>query len=267
MIPLSIGRLECFLVSAGSWMGDGGAVMGVMPKALWKKYLTCDEKNRVPLALNSLIIQTQGKNILIDTGIGNKLSPKKKEIYQASDFELLKNLEKLALKREDIDYVILTHLHFDHAGGIVTIFDGKPELTFPKAIHVFQKAEWEIAQNPDELNKASYNFKDDLQLLKESENYQIVDGDEEILPGVKIELTGGHSEGMQVVRLESAGELAYYAGDIIPLESLKHLAVNSAFDICRRASFIAKKKILNELKERNGILFYAHDSQKLLGRL
>ncbi|MCF7792866.1 MAG: MBL fold metallo-hydrolase [Candidatus Cloacimonetes bacterium] len=264
---MQIGKYVCNVVSAGSWMGDGGAAMGVMPKALWKKLLPCDNKNRIPLALNSLLIQTAGKNILIDTGIGNKLSPKKKEIYQASDFDLLENLHKLDLKREEIDYVILTHLHFDHAGGVVTNFAGKPELTFPNAIHVFQKAEWEIAQNPDELNKASYNFKDDLQLLNESGKYKVIEGDYELLPGVKIERTGGHSEGMQVVRMESDGELAYYAGDIIPMQSLKHLAVNSAFEICRKDSFIAKKKILTELKNRNGILFYAHDSQRLWERM
>lgn len=241
--------------------------MGVMPKVLWHKLIPCDDKNRIKLALNSLLIQTAGKNILVDTGIGNKLSPKKEEIYQASNFELLQKLKNLGLDREDVDYVILTHLHFDHAGGVVTFFDGKPELTFPNAIHIFQKVEWEMAQNPDELNKASYNFKDDLQLLKESGKYKITEGDYELFPGIKIELTGGHSEGMQVVRLESEGELAYYAGDIIPLQSLKHLAVNSAFDICRKDSFKAKKKILTELKERNGILFYAHDTQKLWERM
>ncbi len=259
---MQLGKLICSLVYAGSWKGDGGAVMGVMPKALWTKLLQADDKNRVQLALNSLLIQTGDKNILIDTGIGNKLSEKKKQIYCASAFELPENLHKLGLKREDIDYVILTHLHFDHAGGVVSLWNGKRQLTFPNALHIFQKREWKIARHPDELNRASYNFEEDLQILQESGNYQIIDGDYELLPGITLELTGGHSEGMQVVRLESQGQLAYYAGDIIPLEPLKHLAVNSAFDICRKESFHAKKNILNELKERNGILFYAHDANK-----
>lgn len=236
--------------------------MGVLPKALWQKFQTADEKNRVTLAFNLLLIQTDGKNILIDTGLGNKLTDKVKKIYEPSEFKLIENLQKLRIERTEINYVILTHLHFDHASGVVSEFDGKLELTFPNAVHIFQKKEWEMAKNPDELNKGSYNFQDDLQLLEDIGKYQIIDGDYELLPGITLELTGGHSEGMQMVRLESEGELAYYAGDIIPLEVQRHLAVNSAFDINRKDSFQAKKRILTELQERKGILFFAHDVKK-----
>ena len=259
---MKIGKLECEIVSAGTWKGDGGAIMGVMPKALWQKFTTVDEKNRVTLAFNLLLIQTEGKNILIDTGIGNKITDKIRKIFEPSKFELLKNLKKLGIERTDIDYVILTHLHFDHTGGVVSIFEEKPELTFPNAMHIIQKKEWEIANNPDELNRASYNFKDDLQLLYERGKYQIIDGDLEVVPGMTLELVGGHSEGMQMIRMESEDELAYYAGDIIPLNVQRHLSVNSVYDICRRDSFKAKKRILVELKERNGILFFAHDIEK-----
>lgn len=236
--------------------------MGVLPKALWQKFQTADEKNRVTLAFNLLLIQTDGKNILIDTGLGNKLTDKVKKIYEPSEFKLIENLQKLRIERTEINYVILTHLHFDHASGVVSEFDGKLELTFPNAVHIFQKKEWEMAKNPDELNKGSYNFQDDLQLLEDIGKFQIIDGDYELLPGITLELTGGHSEGMQMVRLESEGELAYYAGDIIPLEVQRHLAVNSAFDINRKDSFQAKKRILTELQERKGILFFAHDVKK-----
>ncbi|MDO9577267.1 MAG: MBL fold metallo-hydrolase [Candidatus Cloacimonadales bacterium] len=250
------------MISAGTWKGDGGAIMGVMPKALWQKLLKADEKNRVLLGFNLLLIQTDGKNILIDTGLGNRISEKVRKIYEPSEFELLKNLQKLGIERTDINYVILTHLHFDHVGGVVSDFDGKLELTFPNAVHIFQKKEWETAKDPDELNRGSYNFQDDLQLLEESGKYQIIEGDFELVSGVTLELTGGHSEGMQIVRLKSEGELAYYAGDIIPMEVQRHLAVNSAFDINRKDSFLAKKRILAELKERNGLLFFAHDVEK-----
>jgi len=236
--------------------------MGVMPKALWKKILTADEKNRVTLGFNNLLIQSEGKNILVDTGIGNRITDKIRKIYEPSDFELLENLHKFGLERTDIDIVILTHLHFDHVGGVISKFDGELELTFPNAVHIFQKKEWETAKNPDELNQGSYNFKDDLQLLKKNGKFQIVDGDHELVPGVSLELVGGHSEGMQIVRLESESELAYYAGDIIPMEVQRHLAVNSAYDINRKQSFLTKKRILAELKERKGILFLAHDAEK-----
>lgn len=259
---MQVGKTSCSIVSAGSWKGDGGAVMGVMPKALWQKFISADDKNRVPLALNLLLIRTENKNILVDTGIGNKITEKIKKIYDVSDFALLENLQKIGVNRTDIDLVIMTHLHFDHAGGIVTMMDGEPELTFPGAIHLIQKKEWNAAKHPDELNRASYNFRDDLQLLEEAGNYLLIDGDYPAASGVTLEFTGGHSEGMQIVRIESEGNLAYYAGDIIPLEAQRHLAVNSAFDVCRKASFLAKKRILAELKEKKGILFFAHDTQK-----
>ena len=245
-------------------MGDGGAVMGVMPKALWKKLLKADEKNRVILGFNNLLIRTSEINILIDTGIGNRISDKIRKIYEPSDYKLLQNLRKLGIERTEIDYVILTHLHFDHVGGVISDFDGKLELTFPNAIHILQKKEWETAKNPDELNRGSYNFKDDLKLLEDSGKYQIIDGDLELVPGITLELVGGHSEGMQMVRLESENSLAYYAGDIIPMDVQRHLAVNSAYDINRKQSFLTKKRILSELKERKGILFLAHDTMKHL---
>ncbi len=264
---IKIGKLECEIVSAGSWKGDGGAIMGVMPKVLWQKIVAADEKNRVVLALNILLIRAEGKNILIDTGIGNKISDKIRKIYDASEFELIENLQKLGIERTDIDYVILTHLHFDHAGGIVTSLNGKTELTFPNAMHIIQKKEWQVAKDPDELNRASYNFRDDLTLLEKSGSYKLVNGSYELVPGITVEFTGGHSEGMQVVRLESEGKLAYYAGDIIPLDVQRHLSINSAYDLNRKDLFIAKKRILTELKDKKGILFYAHDAEKQWVRL
>ncbi len=236
--------------------------MGVIPKDIWKKFLKTDEKNRIKLALNLLLIRTKGNNILIDTGIGNKISDKIKKIFNPSEFVLLENLSKLNVAREDINFVILTHLHFDHAGGVTSLIDGRKELTFPSAIHIIQKREWEIAKNPDELNKASYNFEEDLKLLEETGNYKLVNGDHQLTDEITLEFTGGHSEGMQVVRIDSNGELGYFPGDIIPQEAHKHLSVTSAYDICRKDTFRAKKKILQEISKYKGILFLNHDIEK-----
>ena len=236
--------------------------MGVMPKALWKKLLQADEKNRIELAFNLLLIRSDDKNILIDTGLGNKLSDKVKKIYSPSKFILLESLAKLGLTRNDIDFVVLTHLHFDHAGGVTSIIDNKKVLTFPNAIHVIQKKEWEVAKDPDELNKASYNFEKDLQLLEDVGNYKLIDGDFHLTKDVTLELTGGHSEGTQVVRIENKNELAYYPGDILPMEVNRHLAVTTAFDLNRKDTFKAKKRILSEINKRDGIIFLGHDSNK-----
>ena len=236
--------------------------MGVMPKALWQKLIKADDKNRIELAFNLLLIRSDDKNILIDTGLGNKITDKVKKIYSPSKFILLESLAELGLSRNDIDIVILTHLHFDHAGGVTSIIDNKKELTFPNAIHIFQQKEWEVAKDPDELNRASYNFDEDLQLLEENGNYKLIDGDFQLTKDVTLELVGGHSEGSQVVRIESENELAYYPGDILPMEINRHLAVTTSFDLNRKDTFKAKKKILSEIKERNGIIFLGHDSNK-----
>ncbi len=236
--------------------------MGIMPKTLWKKFLQADEKNRIELAFNLLLIRSDNKNILIDTGLGNKLSDKVKKIYSPSKFILLESLAELGLNRNDIDIVVLTHLHFDHTGGVVSIIDNKKVLTFPNAVHVIQKKEWDVAKDPDELNRASYNFEEDLQLLEETGNHKIIDGDFQLTTDVTLELVGGHSEGSQVVRIESEGELAYYPGDILPMEVNRHLAVTTSFDINRKDTFKAKKKILSEIKERDGIIFLGHDTNK-----
>lgn len=257
-----IGKIRCEIISAGNWLGDAGATLGVMPKPLWQKFFLSDEKNRIKLALNLLLLQTDDLNILIDTGIGNKITPKIQKIYAPTRFSLLEELQQAGLERNDINIVILTHLHFDHAGGVVSNFDGKLELTFPAAMHLIQKKEWEIAKKPDELNSASYDFVNDLALLEKTGNYKLLNGNYKITPEISCELVGGHSDGMQIVRIESEDQLAYYAGDIIPLEIQKHLAVTSAFDICRKDTFKAKKKILTELKERKGILFLDHDDQQ-----
>lgn len=259
---IKLGQTSNYIVSAGSWRGDGGASMGVLPKALWQKKITPDDKNRIPLALNLLLIISGGKKILIDTGIGNKITEKQKKIYQPSEFCLPENLTKVRIKPEEVDYIILTHLHFDHAGGIVSEHNDEYKLTFPNATHVIQKKEWEIAKHPDGLNMASYNFKADLTLLEKSGKYLLIDGDYQLTDAVSLELVGGHTEGMQSIRIESEGELAYYAGDIITSEPHLHPAVTSAYDVCRKDTYRAKKRILAELQQREGILFFPHDHKK-----
>lgn len=256
---MQVGTVNCFIISAGIWYGDGGAALGVMPKELWKKLYKVDERNRIQLALNLLLIQSARKNILVDTGIGNKLPSKLKNIYSPSKFSLPVNLGKIGLETKDIDIVILTHLHFDHSGGVVSKFNDKYELTFPNAVHIIQRREWEMAKDPDELNAASYNFEQNLALLENSGNYRLIEKDHEVVPGITCEHVGGHSVGMQVVRIESNNKLAYYAGDIIPLAAQRHLNVTSSSDICRKDTFIAKKKILKELRTKNGYLFLNHD--------
>jgi glyoxylase-like metal-dependent hydrolase (beta-lactamase superfamily II) len=233
--------------------------MGVLPKSLWQKFLQPDEKNRITLALNCFLIKSEGKNILVDTGIGNKLPEKSQKIYQASDFRLPHSLESIGIHPQEIDFVVLSHLHFDHAGGVVTLVNGEPELTFPNAIHVIQEKEWNTAKNPDNLNKPAYNFKDDLELLEKSGNFKLVNGDYKITNEVSVSFTGGHSEGNQIVKVHSDNEFAVFAGDIIAMKAHQHPAVTTAYDVSRRDTFAAKNLILNELNQTHGTLLLVHE--------
>jgi glyoxylase-like metal-dependent hydrolase (beta-lactamase superfamily II) len=257
---MKLGQIELTLVSAGHYWSDGGAAFGALPKALWNKTIEADEKNRICFELNLLLIRADSRNILVDTGCGNHLSEKQMKIYNPSEFTLFAELEKLGLSRFDITDVILTHLHFDHAGGVVSEIDGELQLSFPHAVHYIQETEWEMAKHPDELNQAAYEFEEQLSILESEGKYELVNGNYELIPEITLKLTGGHTVGTQIVVCESDNDFAIYAGDIVP--SLPHLAlpVISAYDVSREDTFRAKKAILTEIRQKKGYLLLNHDS-------
>jgi glyoxylase-like metal-dependent hydrolase (beta-lactamase superfamily II) len=213
---------ELHLVSGGSLRLDGGAMFGVVPKPVWEKAAPPDEKNRIELQTNCLLVRAHGKNILIDTGYGGKAPAKVREQYALEPGEpLLASLGALGHTREDIDIVVLTHLHFDHAGG-GTRFDGNGnvEPTFPNAKYFVQQAEWEdaAAQRPELVN--SY-FRKDFLPLEERGQLELLDGNSEIVPGVHTLVVGGHTRGMQLVSVELGGRNAMFMADLCPTS--KHL--------------------------------------------
>ncbi|NLH93531.1 MAG: MBL fold metallo-hydrolase [Candidatus Cloacimonetes bacterium] len=246
-------------IDAGDYWTDGGAMLGVLPRAIWGKSVQTDERHRKNLALNLLLIKMADRVILVDTGLGNRLSEKQRDIYRPSAFLLPVSLAELGIRDADVTDVVLTHLHFDHAGGIITGFGDHDALTFPKARHWIQRQEWETAKNPDGLNRASYDFPRQLALLEERGRQQLIDGSEEIAPGVTLVKTGGHTCGSQIVEIDSAHGYFIYAGDIMP--TLFHVspAVTSAYDVCREDTFKAKQYISARLKEKNGTLLLNHD--------
>ncbi|HRX93637.1 MAG TPA: MBL fold metallo-hydrolase, partial [Chitinophagaceae bacterium] len=193
--------MKLYTINTGYFKLDGGAMFGVVPKSIWNKINPADENNMCSWALRSMLIEDGDRLILIDNGMGDKQSEKFFSFYYMhGDDSLDKSLSKYGFSRDDITDVFLTHLHFDHAGGIVTNIVN-PQLTFPNAVHLIQKAEWEISENPDLLNTAAYNFSQNLKLLKDKGKYQLLDGDTEIVPGFTAKLWKGHSHGMQGVRI------------------------------------------------------------------
>ncbi len=246
-------------VMAGHYWSDGGAFMGVLPYALWKEKATVDERRRQKLNLNLLLIYSDGRWILVDTGLGNRLSDKQREIYQPSEFLLPAALSELGLKDSDITDVIMTHLHFDHAGGVVTGFGSHEALTFPNATYWIQQSEWEMAKYPDELNKAAYSFQHQLSLLEDTGKLCLINGEKDIAPCITAVWSGGHSVGHQFVQIDFGDRFYIYAGDIIPTWFHTSLAITSAYDVSRKESFEAKKLIYSRLKERHGSLLLDHD--------
>ncbi len=251
--------MKIFKVSAGHYWSDGGALLGVLPYAIWKDKVPSDERRRKKMELNLLLIVCEGRRILIDTGLGNRISEKQRDIYQPSEFALPVSLAALGFRDTDITDVILTHLHFDHAGGIVTAFHQHEALTFPKAKYWIQHAEWEIAKNPDNLNRAAYLYEEQLSLLEREGKIELIDGEVEIAPGVSAVKCGGHTQGTQYVQIHADDGFYIYAGDIIATMFHTRLAITSAYDVCRADTVKAKEEIYRRLKAHNGTLLINHD--------
>lgn len=250
---------KIFKIHAGHYWSDSGALMGVLPYAIWNSEFQTDEKRRKKMDLNLLLIVTPDRRILVDTGLGNRLSEKQKEIYRPSDFVLPATLGELGYRDKDITDVVMTHLHFDHAGGIITAFLDTDRLTFPNAKYWIQKEEWEMAKNPDSTNKAAYDFEHQLALLETSGDFTLIDGEQEIAPGVICIKTGGHTIGHQAVSIEADDGYYIYAGDIVATKFHSSLAITSAYDIYRAETVESKRMLYRRLKERDGYLLLNHD--------
>ena len=212
-----IGDFELTWLNGGTFELDGGAMFGVVPKVLWQKKYRSDESNYIPMNAWPILVKANGRLILIETGLGNKLSDKQKKIFRVKDeWQVLQDLHALGLSREEIDFVVLTHYDFDHAGGLI-MRDEKGNLvpTFPNAKHIIQRKEWEDVLNP---NKRSINtfWPINYEIVKDSKNLELVDGTAEVVKGVTVSHTGGHNRGHQIVRLESAGQTALHLADLLP---------------------------------------------------
>lgn len=218
--PFRLGEIELFWLNGGEFELDGGAMFGVVPKVLWSKKYPVNDNNFIPLVAYPILVKKKDIYVLIETGLGNKLTQKQKEIFRVNkEWVLLEELKTLGLTRNDISYIILTHFDFDHSGGMVMLNENKElELTFPEAMCVIQKKEWEDVLNP---NKRSINtfWNINYEKLKESNNLLIVDGESEIVEGIKVVWTGGHNRGHQIAIMESKGNMAVHFGDLMPMHS------------------------------------------------
>ncbi len=264
---MKLGKFTLISLSDGTFWLDGGAMFGVVPKVIWEKLNPADELNRIELGLNPLLIQTGEKNILIDTGIGDKFDEKFKKIFRVDKSQhLLNSLGNIGLKPEDIDIVINTHLHFDHCGGNTCVKEGKIVPTFPNAKYVIQKGEWENAINPNERTRASY-LKENFVPIEEAGQLELIEGDVEILPGIQVYVTGGHTKSHQVVFIEAGDKKAVYLGDLIPTASHIKLPYIMGYDLYPIETLEKKRELLPKAISENWLLVFEHDPKITMGYL
>ncbi len=265
---MKLGKFEIFSIVENSFKIDGGAMFGVVPRIIWQKVYPPDENNMVKLDINLLLIKTDGENILIDAGMGDALSERQKKVFgieRASNLE--KKLSEHHLAPEDINLVLLTHLHADHAGGVISLDkNGRKVPRFPNARHVVQIKEWEEAMHPDERTSATY-FTSNLRILEEEKLLELIDGEDEVATGIKLINTGGHTPGHQAVLIEDGGDKILWAGDIIP--STHHLRIPyvAAVDLFPRETMEQKKRFLRMCSEDGWILAFDHDLKVKLSKV
>ncbi len=254
---MRLGAFQLHAISDGSFLLDGGQMFAIVPKVLWEKRIPADPLNRIRMGLTCLLVQTGRHNILVETGIGDNFDAKFSSIYGVDHSRSLPDeLRKLRLEPEDIDIVINTHLHFDHCGWNVRRNDGKLVPTFPRARYFVQRGEWEDAHHPTERNRASYL--EHFFAAAETQT-ELLDGDAEIVPGVRVEVTAGHTRCMQSVRVESEGDTAYYPSDLVPTNSHIGYPWMTSFDLYPMETLASKKRVLPELARANALLLFVHD--------
>ena len=260
---MKIGRFDVYPLSDGVFRLDGGAMFGTVPKTLWDRCCHVDEKNRIPLALGVLLIKTPtGKNVLVDAGLSSKYEQNAKflKIYAVERKVTLQDeLKALGLERSDIDLVVNTHLHFDHAGGD-TDYDSEGRLrpAFPKARYLVQKDEWQDATHPHERNQASY-LPENFAPLEDSKRLELVEGEFELEPGLKVIRSGGHTRGHQCVLVESQGQRAVFLGDLIPTTAHVPLPWIMGYDLYPVDTLESKRALLTRAAAEDWTLIFQHD--------
>ena len=252
----TLGDFELTSLSDGIHHLDGGAYFSVVPKTLWSRKLQPDDNNLVPSGLNSVLIRTEGKNILIETGVGNKLPEKMAQIY-GMPAQLLDSLHAAGLAPEDIDIVINSHLHFDHCGWNTVRRNGTVTPTFPNAKYYAQQGEWEHAHE-DQRDSVSF-FTENYDPLVASGQMELLRGSAEIIPGISVEVFPGHTRDMQAIFVRGGGKTACYISDLIPTSNHLDLYWLMSFDLYPVQSVESRKRFYSRAIPENWLIMFTHD--------
>ncbi len=265
---LRLGDLELLVVSDGVMRQDAGAVFGLVPRVMWEPYAPdIDDKYRLPLGLNALVVRSGGKLVLVDPGVGSKHQRAPGAVSTEASGHLIANLAREGIRPEDVGIVVNTHLHFDHAGGNTITEDGRPVPAFPKARYFIQKEEWDDASHPNERTRGTY-LAENFEPLDDARQVELVTGEVEVAPGVRMVPAPGHTAGHCIVEVESGDELAVYVGELAQQPvMLERLAWISAFDVLPLVSLETKRRLIERAVEKRALLVSVHSPYPGLGRL
>lgn len=275
----TVGKFRCHTLEGGLQRLDGGAMFGVVPKPLWERQIPADERNRIPLAMRCMLVEHDDGLVLVDTAVGTKEDQKFIDIYgieatgKSAPSQLEDALLELGHRPEDIKWVINTHLHFDHAGGNTwraPVEGGEEEgalkLTFPNATYVVQRGELEFARTTNERTRASY-FPANFEPIATAGKFRLLNGDQQILPGISARLTPGHVPWHQAVLVEDAGETAAFVADLIPTSAHMRLPWIMGYDLEPLRTLETKRALLREAVQEEWVLVFEHDPVVAWGRV
>lgn len=238
---------------------DGGSMFGVVPKVMWSKLLPSDENNMIPMVTNLFVLWAHGNKMIFDIGLGDTLSDRERKIYNCDGISHLDDgLKGLGLTADDIDFVILTHLHTDHSAGGVKLIDGRYVPRFKKAKYIVDCTEWASALHPDERTSAVY-VPERLQPLEDTGQVEFIDGDSELFPGIKALRTGGHTDSHFALEIESEGKQVFYYADIFPSSHHMRVAYVPATDLDPRQSMAVKREALERIVDKGVVMAFDHD--------
>jgi glyoxylase-like metal-dependent hydrolase (beta-lactamase superfamily II) len=265
---MRFGDFELRLINGGDFRLDGGAMHGVVPKTLWSRLVSCDADNRCSYSTQCLLVEGHGRRVLVETGNGDKFSPREKERYGIDhDRSIEHNLRGIGVEPESIDHVIMTHLHFDHSGGTTRSVAGGHAPVFARARHVIQRREWHDATHPHERNRASY-LEENLRPIEAAGLLDLVEGEAEVAPGIRVLPTPGHTAGHQsVVLSDGHGQHVIFFGDVIPTEVHLRLPFIMAYDLDVVGTLETKRALLERVEKERWMVVFGHEREHPAGYL
>jgi glyoxylase-like metal-dependent hydrolase (beta-lactamase superfamily II) len=267
MSTLKLGDWTLDTVDAGYLWLDGGSMFGSVPKPLWSRTNPADERNRIRLAMRCMLLRGHGRTVLVDDGLGDKVSDKFRDIYRVeTEPSLERSLAALGLRPDDVTDVVLTHLHFDHAGGSTVRTPDGLRPWQPRARWYVQRRNWDNAHAPNPRERASY-LPENFDALMEAGVLTLWDGPQRPWPGIETIGVDGHTRGQQLVRVEGGGQVAYFVTDLIPTAAHVRIPFVMGYDVAAIETMEEKRALLSRAVAENAWIVLEHDAETVMGRV